>query len=730
MSTTPANLNTVYGLNLTQTDINDLQTYLSGLGDLNPDGTINSIGPTDADPTLYINFGNTVQHYQTIGGSLNTAAIINANTYATTALEAFSQTLHVYNEGGQLIEDLNNTGNMTVFNDGGVFENYLATGNNIINNYGGTVDDRGRGTDTINEYNGTVYADGVNETVNQYGGTLFANGGGSIINVQNGPSDTINSQGGHNTINVAAFAGTETITGTSTDTLNLNDYAANASVTQLSSTETQIVFSDTGQVIDVSGITNINYLAPPPTFQDMSLTALQTLLAAQGVDAPDTAALVGWMTLHQHADGMNSEELVTGDTVSASPGLSPDGYNIQQIDIQGSTSAPIFKASVHLSQFPALHDITFLGAIPTGSYTGQAMELDISGTRSVSIYTGDLNSPAGLSTTNPYVVNLSNAVGDFNVHMGNDAGDTLNLGASLGSAPGTYVLGNGNGDQVLIGLTNTSDSHQHIVLGTGANDYVNYLAAVGVGDTILVNGAQATVLGGVANVSGGSGQGDNLQIGNTGLGSAGGGNTLIGSAGGGDTLTALGGSEHVIAENTGDTLISGTPNPTTPFPVSNNVLQSTFATTVFTDYANNTIMRSGGAANDIFNLDGVHNQPSLTTTLSTTGASNIFNINTVGTATVTGSGASDVFNVAGNGIATVKGTGANDQYNIGMGGGDTTVQANSTAHVAFADSWDNATVSQNTTTGGWDVTFADTGAYDHIVGVLQATFAGVVHTFG
>ena len=53
---------------------------------------------------------------------------------------------------------------------------------------------------------------------------------------------------------------------------------------------------------------------------------------------------------------------------------------------------------------------------------------------------------------------LSLAVGDFDVHIGNGASDTLVLGASLGSAPATYELGNGDGDRVLRGRPEISES--------------------------------------------------------------------------------------------------------------------------------------------------------------------------------------------------------------------------------------------------------------------------------
>jgi hypothetical protein len=163
--------------------------------------------------------------------------------------------------------------------------------------------------------------------------TLTASGSNSTFNIQHGPSDIINSEGGHNTINVAAFAGTETINGTSTDTLNLKDYAANANVTHLSSTETQIVFSDTGQIIDVSGTTNINYLAPSipetsrPTVpagngfdvtQDLTSAQLTLILSQQttpdesglpsnmnnGLDLSHAQAVVAVLDKHLPADGL------------------------------------------------------------------------------------------------------------------------------------------------------------------------------------------------------------------------------------------------------------------------------------------------------------------------------------------------------------------------------------------------------------------------------------------
>jgi hypothetical protein len=134
-------------------------------------------------------------------------------------------------------------------------------------------------------------------------------------------------------------------------------------------------------------------------------------------------------------------------------------------------------------------------------------------------------------------------------------------------------------------------------------------------------------------------------------------------------------------------------------------------------------IESNGAADDTFNINSAN-------TFSAGGADNTFNVNVPsGTETtgVTGTGDGDIFNVGGGGSVTVTGTGANDQYNIGVSGGSTIVDANSTAKVAFADSWDNATVT-NDPGGGVDVTFADSGGVVNVVGVTEASFAGVEHS--
>jgi hypothetical protein len=172
MSVTPANLNSTYGTNLTQTEINDIQTYLSGLGDLNPDGSINVqtsglfapfsvVEQTPPTPHLYIE--QPVGH----GGGLglegtnlpDIAAFINEGN--NTGLDAFSNNIHIYNEyGGYLTLTNTDTGNMTIFNDNS-----------------GVVTDNGVGNNTINNYGGTVSADGTNDTVNQYGGRLYGGSG-------------------------------------------------------------------------------------------------------------------------------------------------------------------------------------------------------------------------------------------------------------------------------------------------------------------------------------------------------------------------------------------------------------------------------------------------------------------------------------------------------------------------------------------------------------------------
>jgi hypothetical protein len=174
MSTTPANLNTVYGLNLTQTDINDIQTYLSGLGDLNPDGSINVqtsglfafggpppslVEQTPPTPHLYLEQPVGQRYTLTFEGTNlpDIAAFISEDD--NTILDAFSNNIHIYEEnGGRLTLTNTDTGNMTIFNDNSV------------------VEDDGVGNNTINNYNGLVYAFGTNDTVNQYADNNGATG--------------------------------------------------------------------------------------------------------------------------------------------------------------------------------------------------------------------------------------------------------------------------------------------------------------------------------------------------------------------------------------------------------------------------------------------------------------------------------------------------------------------------------------------------------------------------
>ena len=94
--------------------------------------------------------------------------------------------------------------------------------------------------------------------------TLEAFGGHSTFNIQHGPSDIINSQGGNNAINVAAFAGTETITGT--DTLNFADSFSNATFAYLASGGEEIKFNDTDQIVYVFGIDQASFAGTTEAF--------------------------------------------------------------------------------------------------------------------------------------------------------------------------------------------------------------------------------------------------------------------------------------------------------------------------------------------------------------------------------------------------------------------------------------------------------------------------------
>jgi hypothetical protein len=200
---------------------------------------------------------------------------------------------------------------------------------------------------------------------------------------------------------------------------------------------------------------------------------------------------------------------------------------------------------------------------------------------------------------------------------------------------------------------------------------------------------------------------------------------LTGSAGGHDTLTVFGTNETILAENTGDTLVvQGPPSPISFLP-SANILQSSFAGTTFDDGGNNTIIKSGGAANDTFNLNEGSGFETGSVSFSATGKANVFNFGD-GSQTVTANGANDVFNVSGNGtadvIASAKGA-TGDVDNVGLGGGETTLALNSTAQLNFADNWQNVDMTKNAA-GGWDITFADTGAFVHVTGVAGLCLMG------
>ena len=384
------------------------------------------------------------------------------------------------------------------------------TGNDVVNvgNASGDSVTLGAGADTVTTGTGngdtliggsganqTLIANGAQATLTDGTGahqTLEALGGNSTINVDNGPSDTVISQGGNNTINVAAFAGTETINGTSTDTLNLNDYAANATVTHLSSTETQIVFSDTGQIIDVGGITNINYLAPPPPrattydngdannpYGDASLADIlsKVFLIPQGTAiAASVPAPGAW-------------ELVYQATSSAIPEVT-----------DASGNAPSVLAFNFLSGNFSVADWAGLQDVVLCSGPGLTIALTVTGSQNLNFYSTDLTvSQLSGTSFNSYVTNLTLAdTGNDNVFLGNADGDIVHAGGgtdhiSLGVA-GTTV--GGVGDQIFGGtganqtlIANLAGAT--ITDGTGTNQT---LSALGGNSTVnVVNGASDTV---------------------------------------------------------------------------------------------------------------------------------------------------------------------------------------------------------------------------------------------
>jgi hypothetical protein len=148
---------------------------------------------------------------------------------------------------------------------------------------------------------GTTLVDGSG--ANQ---TLEAFDGRSTININSGPSDTVMSEGGNNIITVAAFKGTEIITATSTDSLIFDDSFSNAQFVKLASGAEQITFTDTGQVVDVTGLDQATFagvlesfpVPPPPpppynpTSADMTPAALETLLTSQGFSSAAIAQAI------------------------------------------------------------------------------------------------------------------------------------------------------------------------------------------------------------------------------------------------------------------------------------------------------------------------------------------------------------------------------------------------------------------------------------------------------
>jgi hypothetical protein len=402
---------------------------------------------------------------------------------------------------------LSDTGNDTVF--GG-------NANGDIVHAGGGTDSVTLGTGAGDALFGGTGANqslsvaGANATLTDGAGahqTLTATGGNSTFNIGHGPSDIINSQGGNNTINVVAFAGTETINGTSTDTLNLNDYAKNGTITQLSGTETQIVFSDTGQIIDVTGITNINYLTPPPppppsiTSQDLSFSAITGLLASDGLDATDTNSIVTWLTGHSReaANGLAPVETISNAAILADQ-MTPNGFVPQLlIDFPLGTGS-----TLNTTSFPKLHDVVVAGV----------GNLEVTGSGALDIYqaAGNSNIDASASTGNDMIIVAPGVTGDVGV-LGSAAGSTIvdnGYANSWGAGSGAKqkITTNGTSTSILGG----SGDSQHFILngasseataGTGANAVYTF---IGSGSTFFDSPAQNPAAGG------GGPAGNNLSL--------------------------------------------------------------------------------------------------------------------------------------------------------------------------------------------------------------------------